>query len=126
MKPKHEYVDYLRDILDATRKARRFVEGLDFDDFVIDDEKVYAVRLALEIIGEAVKKVPRSVRERYPQVPWREVAGMRDKLAHEYFGVNLVRVWQTVQDDLPLLETTVEKMLADLGEGTSDQKGAHH
>ena len=105
-------------------EARRFVEGLDFDTFVADDEKVYAVRLALEIIGEAVKKVPRSARERYPEVPWREVAGMRDKLAHEYFGVNLLRVWQTVQDDLPIVETTVEKMIADLEKGTSDQKGA--
>ncbi len=75
---------------------------------------MYAVRLALEIIGEAVKKIPRTARERYPQVPWREVAGMRDKLAHEYFGVNLQRVWQTVQDDLPILEITVGQMLADL------------
>ena len=124
MKAKREYADYLRDILDAARKARRFVEGLDFDAFVTDDEKVYAVRLALEIVGEAVKKVPRSARERYPEVPWREVAGMRDKLAHEYFGVNLLRVWQTVQDDLPIVETTVEKMIADLEKGTSDQKGA--
>lgn len=114
MKTKHEYADYLRDILDATRKARRFVEGVEFDAFVINDEKVFAVRQALEIIGEAVKKVPRSAREHYPQVPWREVAGMRDKLAHEYFGVNIQRVWQTVQDDLPILETTVEQMLADL------------
>ncbi len=83
MTTKREYVDYLRDILDATRKARRFVEGVEFDDFVTNDEKVFAVRQALEIIGEAVKKVPRSARERYPQVPWREVAGMRDKLVHE-------------------------------------------
>ena len=107
MKAKREYADYLRDILDSARKARQFVEGLDFDDFVMNDEKVFAVRQALEIIGEAVKKVPRSTRQRYPQVPWREVARMRDKLAHEYFGVNIRRVWQTVQDDLPILETTV-------------------
>lgn len=91
----------------------------------MNDEKVFAVRQALEIIGEAVKKVPRSARERYSRVPWREVAGMRDKLAHEYFGVNIQRLWQTVQDDLPILETTVERMLADLeAKEQQDQTGA--
>ena len=114
MKSKREYVGYLRDILDTAQKARRFVEGVDFDSFVANDEKVFAVMQALQIIGEAAKKVPKSARERYTDVPWRDVAGMRDKLIHDYFSVNLRRLWQTVQDDLPALQATIERMLADL------------
>ncbi|HSB68679.1 MAG TPA: DUF86 domain-containing protein [Candidatus Methylomirabilis sp.] len=114
MKPKRAYVDYLRDILDAAQKARRFVEGIEFDSFVANDEKVYAVIRALEIVGEAAKKVPKSVQKRYPEVPWPEVAGMRDKLIHGYFGVNLRRVWQTVLEDLPVLQVGIERILADL------------
>lgn len=115
MRPRREYVDYLQDILDAARKARRFVEGIDFDTFAANDEKVFAVIRALEIIGEAAKKVPKSVQKRSPEVPWRDVAGMRDKLIHGYFGVNLRRVWETVLGDLPPLQAGVERILADLG-----------
>ena len=114
MRPKRVYEDYLRDILDATQKAKRFVEGISFDAFAANDEKVFAVIRALEIIGEAAKKVPKSVQKRCPEVPWPEVAGMRDKLIHGYFGVNLRRVWQTVVEDLPVLQAGVQRILADL------------
>ncbi len=97
MKAKREYVDYVRDILDATKKAQLFVAGIDFEAFQTNDEKVFAVTRALEIIGEASKKIPASVRKRYPEVPWAAMAGMRDKLAHDYFGVNLRRLWETVR-----------------------------
>ncbi|MBI3537213.1 MAG: DUF86 domain-containing protein [Chloroflexi bacterium] len=113
------FEDYLRDILENARKAQRFVANVNFDLFVVDDEKFYAVLHALEIIGEAAKKIPQSARTRYPQVPWREVAGMRDKLARDYFEVDARRVWQTVQDDLPALQATVERMLADLNRSVS-------
>jgi len=108
------YEDYLRDILENARKAQRFVAQVDFDAFVRDDEKFYAVVQALEIIGEAAKKIPPTARAHYPQIPWREIAGMRDKLSHAYFSIDARRVWQTVQDDLPVLQTTVEQMLKDL------------
>jgi len=69
---------------------------------------------AVEIIGEAVKKIPDSIRKKYLEIPWREMAGMRDKLIHEYFGVNLQRVWRTVREDIPALKPLFEKILKDL------------
>lgn len=80
---------YLDDILDAAEKATRFTEGLSFDDFEADDRTVFAVVRALEIVGEAAKRVPPSLRGRAAHVPWQEMSGMRDKLIHAYHGVDL-------------------------------------
>lgn len=82
--------------------------GMTFEQFSQDDKTAYAVVRALEIIGEATKKIPDAVRDQYPQIPWREMAGMRDKLIHDYFGVNLGVVWKTVQEDLPLLQKAMQ------------------
>ena len=111
---KRLYSDYLRDILDAIDKAERFLANVTEEQFRANDEKVFAAARALEIIGEAARAVPDEARARYPQVPWREVAGMWDKLIHTYFVVDLKRVWETVKQDLPGLRQTVAQMLADL------------
>ena len=113
-------LDYLDDILDATDKIETFTRGMSYEEFSGDDKTVYAVTRALEVIGEAAKCIPRQVRERYPSLPWSEMAGMRDKLIHAYFGINRAIIWRTVRDDIPPLRPAVQRLLDDLAveEGT--------
>ncbi len=102
--------------MDAAAKAEQFLAGVSEEQFKVNDEKVFAVVRALEIIGEAARAIPDDVRTQYPAVPWREVAGMRDKLIHTYFVMDLKRVWETVKRDLPALRATVGQMLAEAEE----------
>lgn len=111
---KKEFLDYLEDIIMAMGDVMKFVENVEYDDFVNEKRDSYAVIRAIEIIGEAVKKIPNSIRKKYSEIPWKEMAGMRDKLIHEYFGVNLKKVWNTVKKDIPNLKPLFEKILKDL------------
>lgn len=78
---------YTKDILESIEKIEEFIEGMDFDKFQSDDRTSSAVLRKLEIIGEAVKQLPDEIRDSYKKIPWKEMAGMRDKLIHWYFGV---------------------------------------
>jgi uncharacterized protein with HEPN domain len=109
-----DFLDALEDIVSESKLARRFVEGVRFEEFEHNPEKQRAVIRSLEIIGEAARAVPQSLRAQYPEMQWREIAGMRDRLIHGYRAVDLRRVWDTVQNDLPPLIKTVEQILAGL------------
>lgn len=105
---------YLQDILDNIALADRFTTGLTYDQFAADNKTAYAVVRSLEVIGEAAKSVPADVRKRFPSVPWKDMAGMRDRLIHAYFGVSYEKVWRAVKDHLPAIKPFVEQALRDM------------
>jgi uncharacterized protein with HEPN domain len=102
---------YLDDILGAIDKIGRYTEGLDFEQFQYDSKTIDAVIRNFEVIGEAAKNIPQTARSKYPDIPWKEMAGMRDKLSHEYFGVKYDVVWDTIKKRLPQLKLAIEMIL---------------
>ncbi len=105
---------FLYDILEAIAKIEEYTEGMDYDEFIHDKKTVDAVIRNLEIIGEATKNIPEDVKSKYPEIPWKAIAGMRDKLIHAYFGISLPIVWETIKHDLPSLKSHVERILREL------------
>ena len=83
-----DYRYYLEDILQAMERAEEFVQGMTFESFLADDKTASAAVRKLEIIGEAAKHIPDDIRRKHPELPWGEMAGMRDRLIHAYFGVD--------------------------------------
>lgn len=102
---------YLEDILEAIRKIREFTDGLSLDGLSKDAKTLDAVIRNLEVIGEAVKCLPDDVRNRQPDVEWRKIAGLRDILIHEYFGINVEVVWDVLQHKLSTVEAAARKLL---------------
>lgn len=97
------YKLYLKDILQAMENIEEFVGDMDFEEFKEDDKTSSAVIRKFEIIGEAAKHIPAEMTQQYLQVPWKEMAGMRDRLIHLYFGIDYVLVWKTIKERLPEL-----------------------
>ncbi len=112
---------YLEDILASINNIEDYTRSLDCEAFVEDKKTVDAVIRNLEIIGEATKRVPEKIRKKYPKIPWKDMAGMRDKLIHGYSGVNLSVVWKTIEERLPAVKLFVKEALADVQENKNNK-----
>lgn len=111
---KREIGDFLNDILVSAERAERFLGEKTAEELTEDSAEGHAIVRCLELIGEAIKKIPDDVRENYPELPWKRWAGMRDKLVHYYWGVDMEIVYESVKVRLPLLKKVVQKILQEL------------
>lgn len=118
----HDYRLYLEDMQEACEKVLRYVRSLLFDQFVQDEKTFDAVVRNLEIIGEAAKHIPPQLRDRHPKVEWRKIAGLRDVVAHEYFGIDEDILWDVVQNQVPTLLDQVVQILAEQDEQVKQER----
>lgn len=102
---------FLVDIVQSIEKIEKYIEELSFEDFVSNEKTIDAVVRNLEIIGEASKNIPDWLKSKYINIPWREIAGMRNKMIHEYFGIDYEIIWEIVKKDLPELRAKIKGIM---------------
>jgi len=105
-----DFLTYLDDILGSIHKIQVYIQDMDFDQFEEDFKTIDAVVRNFEIIGEASRQIPAGIKKKFPLIPWKQMSGMRDKMIHEYAGIDLETVWKTIQDDLPDLEKKLKEI----------------
>ncbi|WP_017293703.1 HepT-like ribonuclease domain-containing protein [Geminocystis herdmanii] len=98
----------------ALNNIEKFTNGFSFNAFVEDEKTNFAVIHAIQIIGEATNKIPKEIQNKYSYIPWRSIKGMRNLIAHKYFAVNLKIIWNSIQNDLPILKPVIEDILKNL------------
>lgn len=101
---------YLQDILNSINKIKQYTDNVSFKEFEQNWEKIDAVVRNLEIIGEAARNLPEEIADKYPEIPWGEMISMRNKVIHEYFGVDEEILWKTLTEDLPALKKQLEDL----------------
>ena len=102
---------YLLHIIDASENIEKFIRGVNYKEFIENGEKQSAVIRQLEIIGEATKRISATIKKKYAQLPWKEMAGMRDKLIHDYPEIELPVVWKTANEDIPDIKKQIEDII---------------
>jgi len=108
--------------MEAIEDIEAFVVGMDFDSFYADKKTRSAVVWRLEVIGEAAKNIPASIRSKYRELPWKDMAGMRDKISHFYFGIDFKVVWEVVRKKLPIVRSVIQQMITELKEDGDIEK----
>jgi uncharacterized protein with HEPN domain len=102
--------DYLYDIQQAIERIQSYASGLSYEQFLDDIKTQDAVIRNLQVMGEAVRKLSGSLIERYPEIPWREIAGLRNRIVHDYFGINFEIIWTVVQVEIPHLSHQITRV----------------
>ncbi len=110
------YSLYLQDIAEAIDRIQSYLEGVARDEFETNQMRLDAVIRNLQIIGEAVKKIPDSIKKKYPNIPWQEIAGLRNRVTHAYFNVDINIIWDVVQSELPILQPQVQRIIKETSE----------
>ena len=111
---KRNFEILINDILENIENIESFSKGMSIKELSQNKLKLYAITRALEIIGEATKGISDDFRKKHPEIPWKNIAGLRDIITHAYFGVNTNRIWEIIKDDLPKLKQNMEKIKKDL------------
>ena len=111
---KRDYKDFLIDISYSIEQIEKFVAGFDFEKFKQDEKTKDAVIMRIGILGEAVNNLPKKLKKEHKEIPWQGIAGMRNKLIHEYFGINVEVVWKTTKEDVPELKKKMLELMKEL------------
>lgn len=108
---KRSDIDYLTDIRESIERIETYIGTMSYEGFLKDEKSQDAIVRNIEILGEAAKNISMDFKNRYPQIPWKELAGARNRLIHQYFGVNYDIVWDIIKNNLPLVAQEIDKTL---------------
>jgi len=113
---------FIEDILESIKNIESFTKGITEKELSKNIEKQSAIIRQIEIIGEAAKNIPLSIRKKYPDIPWKDIVGMRDVISHGYFKVDLFIVWKVIKEDLPDLKEKIEEVKENLKRESTNKK----
>jgi uncharacterized protein with HEPN domain len=111
---KRKFKFFIEDIIEAIDDIEEFIAGMDFPEFYRDNKTKSAVVWKVETIGEAAKNTPKEIKEKYKDIPWKDMSGIRDKIAHFYFGIDYEIVWEVIKKRLPEIKLGIKQILKDI------------